>query len=229
MAQNRHEFRTTFGELTFLPEPCTLEKDYFIALMEADMAGKFQFVMKSGPTVGALYPLEAEAISIGRDASNTIQINDAEISRRHARLQFQGGKYVIEDVGSTNGTHVNGQRIMSAYVLKPGDVVSFGEGIVLGFEASDFDSAATLAVPRASGPARQSAPPPPQYAQPYAGQVPADPMPIAKKNNPLPIVIGVGVLVFICACVIAVWLIDSANLWCTLFPGLLRMFGLYCP
>ncbi|PIV27072.1 MAG: DUF2662 domain-containing protein, partial [Anaerolineae bacterium CG03_land_8_20_14_0_80_58_20] len=97
--------------------------------MEAEMAGKFQFVMRSGPTVGALYPLEADSISIGRDASNGIQINDAEISRRHARLQFQGGKYVIEDAGSTNGTHVNGQRIMSAYVLKPGDVVSFGEGI----------------------------------------------------------------------------------------------------
>ena len=194
------------------------------------MAGKFQFVMKSGPTVGALYPLEAEAISIGRDASNTIQINDAEISRRHSRLQFQGGKYVIEDVGSTNGTHVNGQRIMSAYVLKPGDVVSFGEGIVLSFESSNFDSAATLAVPRSSGPARQPVPPPPpQYAQPYAGQVPADPMPIGKKTNPLPIVIGVGVLVFICACVIALVLIDSANLWCTLFPGLLKMFGLFCP
>ncbi|MFZ5858582.1 MAG: FHA domain-containing protein, partial [Chloroflexota bacterium] len=109
------------------------------------MAGKFQFVMRSGPTVGAIYPLEAESISIGRDVSNSIQINDAEISRRHARLQFQGGKYVIEDVGSTNGTHVNGQRIMSPYVLRPGDVVSFGEGIVLGFEAADQDPAATLA------------------------------------------------------------------------------------
>jgi pSer/pThr/pTyr-binding forkhead associated (FHA) protein len=184
------------------------------------MAGKFQFVMKSGPTVGALYPLEAESISIGRDASNTIQINDAEISRRHARLQFQGGKYVIEDAGSTNGTHVNGQRIMSAYVLKAGDVVSFGEGIVLGFEASDFDPAATLAVPRASsGPARQSVLPP-QPAQAYSGQVPAGPMPIGKKTNPLPIVIGVGALLFICACVIFFFWVDSANLWCTFFPFL---------
>jgi len=193
------------------------------------MAGKFQFVMRSGPTVGAIYPLEGELISIGRDASNTIQINDAEISRRHSRLQFQGGKYVIEDVGSTNGTHVNGQRIASAYVLKAGDVVSFGEGIALGYETTDFDPAATLAVPsRSAGQARQYVPPPPP-AQAYAGQVPADPMQIGKKTNPLPIVIGVGALLFICACVIALWLVDSANLWCTLFPGLMRMFGLYCP
>jgi pSer/pThr/pTyr-binding forkhead associated (FHA) protein len=192
------------------------------------MAGKFQFVMRSGPTVGALYPLEADSISIGRDASNTIQINDAEISRRHARLQFQGGKYVLEDVGSTNGTHVNGQRIASAHVLRPGDVVSFGEGIVLIFEASDFDPAATLAVSRPPVQARQPVAPPPP-AQAYAGQVPAGPMPASKKTNPLPIAIGVGVLLFICACGVALWLIDSANLWCTLFPGLMRMFGLYCP
>jgi len=194
------------------------------------MAGKFQFVMRSGPTVGAIYPLEGESISIGRDASNGIQINDAEISRRHARLQFQGGKYLIEDSGSTNGTHVNGQRIMSTYVLKPGDVVSFGEGIVLGFESSNFDPAATLATPRSAAPARQHIPAPPP-AQAYAGQVTASPAPPAtgKKSNPLPIAIGVGILLFICACGVALWLIDSANMWCTLFPGVMRMFGLYCP
>jgi hypothetical protein len=45
-------------------------------------------------------------------------------------------------------------------------------------------------------------------------------MQIGKKSNPLPIVIGVGALVFICACVIALVLIDSANLWCTFFPFL---------
>jgi pSer/pThr/pTyr-binding forkhead associated (FHA) protein len=187
--------------------------------MEAEMAGKFQFVMRSGPTVGAIYPLEGDSISIGRDASNTIQINDAEISRRHARLQFQGGKYVIEDVGSTNGTHVNGQRIMSAYVLRPGDIVSFGEGIVLGYEVADQDPAATLAVSRPPVQARQpvAAPPP---AQAYAGQVPAGPLPLGKKTNPLPIVIGVGALVLICACVGFFWWVDSARMWCTFFPFL---------
>lgn len=184
------------------------------------MAGKFQFMMRSGPTVGAIYPLEAESISIGRDASNTIQINDAEVSRRHARLQFQGGKYVIEDVGSTNGTHVNGQRIMSAYVLKPGDVVSFGEGIVLSFEAADFDPAATLAVQRSGdGQARaaMSAPPP---ASAYAGQIPAGPLQVGRKTNPLPIFIGVGALMLICACVGFLWWVDYTSRWCIFFPFL---------
>jgi hypothetical protein len=189
--------------------------------MEAEMAGKFQFVMRSGPTVGAIYPLEGELITIGREASNTIHINDAEVSRRHAHLQYQGGKYVIEDLGSTNGTHVNGQRIVSAYVLRPGDVVSFGEGIVLGFEASDQDPAATLAVARppvAQQPRPQA--PAPQPAQPYAGQIPAGPVPAVKKTNPLPIVIGLGALLLVCACVGFLWWVDSANMWCTFFPFL---------
>lgn len=184
------------------------------------MAGKFQFVMRSGPTAGAIYPLDGDLISIGRDSSNTIQINDAEVSRRHARLQFQGGKYVLEDLGSTNGTHVNGQRIISPYVLKPGDVVSFGEGIVLAYETTDFDPAATLAVSRPARGARQAAPPPPPAVQPYAGQVPPGPAPVGRKTNPLPIVIGVGALVFLCACIAFFWWVDSARLWCTFFPFL---------
>ena len=181
------------------------------------MAGKFQLIMRSGPTPGAQYTLEGDAITIGRDAANGIQINDAEISRRHARLQFQGGKYVIEDLGSTNGTHINGQRLSAPYVLKAGDVVSFGEGIVLAYESSDFDPAATLASPRSARPPRQSAPPPPP---PPPAQVSASPMPIGKKTNPVPIVIIAGVLVFACACAVFFFWVDSAKLWCTFFPFL---------
>ncbi|MBI5932816.1 MAG: FHA domain-containing protein [Chloroflexi bacterium] len=182
------------------------------------MPAKFQFVMRSGPTVGALYPLEGDLITIGRDATNSIQINDAEISRRHARLQFQGGKYVIDDAGSTNGTHVNGQRILSPYVLKTGDVVSFGEGIVLGFDAVNFDPGATLASARP--PAARAIPSAPSPAQPYAGQVPAGPMPASVKRNPLPIFVAIGVIALICACAAFFLWVDAANMWCTFFPFL---------
>ena len=92
---------------------------------------QFQFVMRSGPTPGRTFPLEGDQLTIGRESSNGIAINDAEISRKHSRLTFQGGKYVLEDLGSTNGTFVNGQRLAGPVVLKPGDVVSLGEHIVL--------------------------------------------------------------------------------------------------
>src|SRR5512146_2868517 len=95
------------------------------------MAPLFQLVMRSGPTPGATFSLEGDQLVIGRDSSSAITINDAEVSRKHARLTFQGGKYVIEDLGSTNGTFVNGQQRVSPLVLKTGDVISLGEQYVL--------------------------------------------------------------------------------------------------
>jgi pSer/pThr/pTyr-binding forkhead associated (FHA) protein len=184
------------------------------------MAGKFQFIMRTGPTPGATYPLEGESLTIGREASNSVQINDAEISRRHSRLQFQGGKYVIEDLGSTNGTYVNGQRLAAPYVLKPGDVVSFGEQIVLAFESTDFDPAATVASARTMVQPQQSPVAPPPTPVGYAGQVPGGypPAQPVKKVNPLPIIVIAGVVVFICVCVVALYIIDYTSSWCTIFP-----------
>ncbi len=187
------------------------------------MAAQFQFVMRSGPTPGATFSLEGDQLIIGRDSSSGVCINDAEVSRKHARLMFQGGKYVLEDLGSTNGTFVNGQRLASQAVLKSGDVVSLGEQIVLIYEALAVDAGATVAVSRnavssrpaptaapAPAPAPASTPAPQQY---YAPSVQP-----TKKNNMLPIFIGVGVLVVICLCVVAFWYIDANYLWCTFFP-----------
>jgi predicted component of type VI protein secretion system len=191
------------------------------------MTAQFQLIMRSGPTPGAAFALEGDQLTIGRDSSNEVVINDAEVSRRHARLTFQGGKYVLEDLGSTNGTFVNGQRLAGPRVLKAGEVVSFGEQIVLVFEASTFDPAATVASPRAAAAipsaSRPVAPPPPPTTD-YAGSVPAGPPPMtgppAKKTNPAPIIIGVAALLVVCVCGGLLWYIDSNFLWCTFFPFL---------
>ena len=186
---------------------------------------QYQLIMRTGPTPGAVFALEGDQLTIGRDSSNEITINDAEVSRRHARLTFQGGKFVLEDLGSTNGTFVNGQRLAGPRVLKAGEVVSFGEQIVLVFEASTFDPAATVASPRAAAVPSASRPvaPPPNPSQQYVGSVPASPMmeaAPAKKSPVLPIAIGVGVLLVICVCGGILWYIDSNYLWCTFFPFL---------
>jgi len=190
------------------------------------MASQFQLIMRSGPTPGAAFTLEGDQLTIGRDSTNEIVINDAEVSRRHARLTFQGGKYVLEDLGSTNGSFVNGQRLAGPRVLKAGEVVSFGEQIVLVFEAFNIDPGATMVSPRASAiPASpRPMPPPPPPPMEYAGSVPASPAPMAgptiRKQNLLPIFIGVGVLLFICMCVAFFWWVDANFLWCTFFPFL---------
>ncbi|HKY54829.1 MAG TPA: FHA domain-containing protein [Anaerolineales bacterium] len=188
------------------------------------MASHFQLIMRSGPTPGAVFNLGGDQLTVGRDSSNDIVINDAEISRRHARLTFQGGKYILEDLGSTNGTFVNGQRLAGPRVLKAGEVVSFGEQIVLVYEASSFDPAATVASPRASAVpsiSRPVAPPPPPPPD-YAGSVPASPapLPVPARTNITPILIAVGFLLFLCTCAGILWFIDANFLWCTFFPFL---------
>ena len=192
------------------------------------MMGQYQLTMRTGPNPGTVYALENEHITIGRDASNDISVNDAEVSRRHARLTFQGGKFVLEDLGSTNGTYVNGQRLTGPRVLKSGEVISLGEQIVFVYESMTADPGETVVSPRkavSAQPKAKSAPPPSPGA--YAGSVPAGPSPDststpdeAKKTNPLPIAIAVGVLLLICVCAVFFWYVDANFLWCTLFPFL---------
>lgn len=188
------------------------------------MASHFQLIMRSGPTPGAVFNLGGDQLTVGRDSTNDVVINDAEISRRHARLTFQGGKYILEDLGSTNGTFVNGQRLAGPRVLKAGEVVSFGEQIVLVYEASSFDPAATIASPRASAVPSVSRPvaPPPHPPADYAGSVPASPVPLSTpvRTNITPILIAVGFVLFLCTCAGILWFIDANFLWCTFFPFL---------
>lgn len=194
------------------------------------MTSQHQLIMRSGPTPGAAFMLEGDQITIGRDPANAITINDAEISRRHARLTYQGGKFILEDLGSTNGTFVNGQRLAGPRVLKPGEVVSFGEQIVLVFESTSFDAGATVVSPRATAVpsiSRPAAPlPPPPYD--YAGSVPASPgSPVTSTEfverrtiNPIAIAIGLGAILFLCMCGLFFWWVDATFRWCVFFPFL---------
>ena len=62
---------------------------------------------------------------IGRGDQANLRLPDVGISRRHARLDYDGAQVVLTDLGSTNGTMVNGQRV-SAVALNPGDMIQLG-------------------------------------------------------------------------------------------------------
>jgi pSer/pThr/pTyr-binding forkhead associated (FHA) protein len=72
----------------------------------------------------------ADAIEIGRDASTNLALDDDQASRRHARVSAQGDLAVVEDLGSTNGTYVNGQPIEGPRVVRPGDRIRVGLTII---------------------------------------------------------------------------------------------------
>lgn len=125
----------------------------------------FQLTMRSGPTPGKTFPIEQEELLLGRDLANDIAISDPEVSRRHARFFMQNDNVNVEDLGSTNGTFLNGERISSPQQLRPGDVITLGESIVLVFEKAGYDPDATVVATRRE-PVVQRAPEPQAYQPP---------------------------------------------------------------
>ncbi|MQS11959.1 FHA domain-containing protein [Streptomyces kaniharaensis] len=68
----------------------------------------------------------ARQLTIGRLPGSGLRLHDASVSRHHAELRHEDGGWVLYDLGSTNGTHVNGQRIAGGVRVHPGDQVRFG-------------------------------------------------------------------------------------------------------
>lgn len=109
---------------------------------------KPRLVVRSGDSVGHVYPLSKSTYSIGRTADNDIVLDDSSISRVHARLIKVGNGWALEDLGSTNGTSVNGTDI-TQMALQNGDRVRMGRiKLVLEEDVAlpqkGFDSDATM-------------------------------------------------------------------------------------
>lgn len=76
-------------------------------------------------------PLESTALSLGRGLGNDVILEDTRVSRHHAQLRYRQRRFWVTDLGSTNGTFVNGERV-SETALRDGDVISLG-GLELTF------------------------------------------------------------------------------------------------
>jgi pSer/pThr/pTyr-binding forkhead associated (FHA) protein/ketosteroid isomerase-like protein len=110
----------------------------------------YQLVMREGPVPGDATRLVKSELTIGRVAKNDIVIDDTEVSRNHARLISNGDGYIIEDLGSTNGTFVNGKKLSGQQALRAGDTINLGKSIVLIYQSLGNDLEATVV---SSGPA----------------------------------------------------------------------------
>ena len=82
-------------------------------------------VVTEGPLTGTTIPLSDHAVVIGRAAGGDVVLQDGQVSSRHASLQPRAGQWVLTDLGSSNGTSVNGQPVQ-AVTLHDGDVLAIG-------------------------------------------------------------------------------------------------------
>ena len=152
------------------------------------MSSNFQLVVRKGGNPGQVFPLDLTEMYLGRDVNCEIVINDSEISRRHAKISISGQGFVIEDLGSTNGTFLNGQRISGPQPMIPGAIIALGDSTTLQFEVAEIDPDATrAAAPSAPfGQTFVSTPPPqPSYSSVPMQSVPSYP-PIQSVPPPMP-------------------------------------------
>lgn len=90
-----------------------------------------RLIVENGPglVVGTVFPL-GQGLTIGRSRSNELHVDDSFVSHMHARILKRGPFYYVEDLGSTNGTFVNGAAIGGSVLLGIGDQIQLG-GIVI--------------------------------------------------------------------------------------------------
>ncbi len=194
-------------------------------------SSSFRLIVRTGPAPGTVFDLTKDVTMIGRDVTNEVVLGDAEVSRQHARLTRTPGGFVLEDLGSTNGTFVNGERLVAPRVLNPGDLVAFGENVTLTFDAVAPEAAATVASTAAKAepapPAAEVAPAPaPKLSQaPQAAPAAAAAPAVEKRRRSPWLLAGIGCFVLVLACGGFLWFMDA--FYPEILYAPLRIFGFY--
>ncbi len=214
----------------------------------------FKLTVRQGPRPNLVFELDRDSYTIGREAGNDLILEDPQVSRRHAQLTQQGTSYLIEDMGSTNGTYVNGKRVTAPVLLANGDLVGLADTIVLVVQApvTPISSEATLVMGEAAKPdvpptlpaftppaqaqpqrppayvqvaPTYSPPPQPAYMPPPAYTPP--PSPAAPSDRRRTLVIGLGCLALImvvCLIGFVVWSFIDCKSFSSVFPFLFPPF-----
>lgn len=87
--------------------------------------------VRSGNGRGNIYDLPQEDITVGRDSSGYIVVDDGKVSGKHLKLTYNGMTWFVFDLGSTNGTYLNGRRLQGQHELVDGDEIKIGDTILV--------------------------------------------------------------------------------------------------
>jgi len=136
LARRRHEIEPLLADLPELtPRPSLMDRARALATPVADAV---RAAIRTARSVQMLYPASGAAplhfppdgtctvFTIGREANCDMVLADMTVSRYHARLTRGPGEWLLADLGSTNGTMVNGWRVRQPVVVRAGDQVRFG-------------------------------------------------------------------------------------------------------
>ena len=88
-------------------------------------------VVRPPQLAGRTFPVDADEMTVGRAPACAVLLDDPTVSSIHARLTRRGEQVVLEDLGSRNGTLLNGRRLKAPTALSPGDRVGIGPNVEL--------------------------------------------------------------------------------------------------
>ncbi len=132
--------------------------------------------VKGGASKGQRFAVRTPVVNIGRAEFNDVRLADPSVSSSHAKILLREGVWSLTDLGSTNGTTVDGDPVTEEVALSPGATITVGD-VALSFEPQDERPAAperTTALPKANPPVAEmvaAAAPPAAEARPPAGPV----------------------------------------------------------
>ncbi len=139
MSDKKKPDKDLFGTMVQEPEATmvtTLESIYSLKGKDKDLKRAYLIVI-AGNAVGEMFQVQKDAVSMGRESECDIQIRDVGISRKHAQIfKTPDGEIYVEDLGSTNGTYINGEQIVKK-PLNDGDRIQLGRTTILKFSLSD--------------------------------------------------------------------------------------------
>jgi pSer/pThr/pTyr-binding forkhead associated (FHA) protein len=93
-------------------------------------AGPTRLVVTEGPLRGTTLPLGSSAVLIGRAPSCTLVLDDDYSSSRHARVYPEGDQWLVEDMGSTNGTFLDDQKVTAPVPVRAGAQIRIGQSVL---------------------------------------------------------------------------------------------------
>jgi hypothetical protein len=140
--ESRNDATMTFtggfaAQLAALDGDVTAEERDALAALPS---GSALLVVRRGPNVGARFLLDADLTTVGRHPEADIFLDDVTVSRRHAEFLRSGASFEVKDLGSLNGTYLDGNRISGTIALYDGAEVQVGK-FRLTFYASRVDLA----------------------------------------------------------------------------------------
>lgn len=111
-----------------MPGPTETRVTKISKLKDMKVSGESCLVMIAGPFLGKKYALvDEDEFTVGRDEKNFIVCDMDNVSRRHAQVVARVGKFFVRDLGSTNGTYLNGRQVKTAERLKIADTIRIGD------------------------------------------------------------------------------------------------------